>query len=157
MQHAKKLILIEPRVLEQLQINNEYKDLQRHADVKSQALASMELRNLLTPSDIPDDIKAKIYQQALSRFLNLTDEIQAPTAAKINPLTRPQPPAPRRQQQQRSAAAETTVAIAPTSPKSASKSHKLQADQTSPQEPITRHSQRTKKRKIISPNQWVNY
>ena len=94
MEHAKKLILIEPHVLEQLQLNNEYKDLQKKPDVKTQSVASLELRNMLSQYEQPDDLKAKLYQQALSRFMNLTDEISPASKAKINPLSRPVAPIP---------------------------------------------------------------
>lgn len=92
MEHAKKLVLVEPQVLEQLQLNNEYKDLQKKPDVKTQSVASLDLRNMLVQPELPDDLKAKLYQQALSRFLNLTDEITPITKASINSLTRPVPP-----------------------------------------------------------------
>lgn len=92
MEHAKKLVLVEPHLLEQLQLNNEYKDLQKKPDIKTQSAASLDLRNMLTEPEIPDDLKAKLYQQALSRFMNLTDEISPVTKANINSLSRPVPP-----------------------------------------------------------------
>ena len=61
MEHAKKLILVEPRVLEQLQSHNEYKELQKPAEKKAKAVASLSLRQILQDDDAPDDIKAKIY------------------------------------------------------------------------------------------------
>lgn len=94
MDHAKKLVLVEPRLLEQLQLNNEYKELQKRPDIKSQSVASMELRNMINQNELSDDLKAKLYQQALSRFMNLTDEISPLTKDIVNPITRPVPPAP---------------------------------------------------------------
>jgi hypothetical protein len=92
MGHTKKLVLVEPQVIEQLQLNNEYKDLQKKPGVKTKSVASLDLRNMLAQPELPDDLKAKLYQQALSRFLNLTDEITPITKASINSLTRPVPP-----------------------------------------------------------------
>ena len=87
MEHAKKLVLVEPRLLEQLQINNEYKEIQKPADLKSKSHASMDVRSILDEDGIGDDIKAKKYQQAFSRYQNLKNVVPPSEKIKINPLT----------------------------------------------------------------------
>ena len=47
MEHAKKLVLVEPRVLEQLRQHREYKDLLKPTDKKTKAGLSVELQNVL--------------------------------------------------------------------------------------------------------------
>ena len=63
MEHAKKLVLVEPRVLEQLQLHGEYKDMLKPADKKTKAGLSVELQNVLMEDDESDDVKAKKYRQ----------------------------------------------------------------------------------------------
>ena len=91
MEHAKKLILIEPRVLEQLQSHREYKELQKASDVKSKANLSLDLQKLLEDSSIDDDVKAKLYSQSFTRFRNLTDSIPEQRKVSVNSLTAPLP------------------------------------------------------------------
>jgi len=90
MEHAKKLILIEPRLLEQLQARSEYKELQKPTDKKSKAALSMDLRNMLdVDDDVGDDIKAKLYQQTFSKFRAMRDNIPEADKVDINTLTPP--------------------------------------------------------------------
>ena len=93
MENAKKLILVEPRVLEQLQVHNEYKELQKPADLKTKSGLSVALKEMLD-EDLGDDIKAKLYQQELSRFLNLKTKLSPSSKPKINRLTSPKAPEP---------------------------------------------------------------
>lgn len=92
MEHAKKLILVEPRLLEQLQVHNEYKELQKPPEKKRKTDVSMEIKKILDEDDVGDDIKAKLYQQAFSRFLNLKDKVPNEEKIKINRLTPAPPP-----------------------------------------------------------------
>ena len=46
MEHAKKLILMEPRVLEELQAHQEYKELEKPAYKKSKTGLSMEAKKI---------------------------------------------------------------------------------------------------------------
>ena len=46
MEHAKKLVLVEPRVLEQLRQHREYKELQKPTDKKTKADLSVQLQNV---------------------------------------------------------------------------------------------------------------
>ena len=89
MEHAKKLVLVEPRLLEQLQTNNEYKEIQKPADKKSKASLSMDMQKILREKGIGDDIKAIKFQQALSRYLAVKGKVSSPVAGNINWLTEP--------------------------------------------------------------------
>lgn len=98
MDHAKKLILVEPRVLEELQAHREYKELEKPAYKKSKTGLSMEAKKILSEDhddNIPDDIKAKLYQQAFSHFLNLKNRLPFEQQVKINRVSpAPAPPSP---------------------------------------------------------------
>ena len=71
MEHAKKLVLVEPRVLEQLRQHREYKDLLKPTDKKTKAGLSVELQNVLMKDGESDDVKAKMYQQMFNRFMKM--------------------------------------------------------------------------------------
>lgn len=100
MEHAKKLILVEPRVLEQLQVRNEYKELEKPVDKKSKSDLSLEMKRILE-EDEGDDIKAKKYRQSLSRFLNLKSKLPTQENTKINRLTVPSQQTPVRPSRKR--------------------------------------------------------
>jgi len=100
MEHAKKLILIEPRVLEQLQARTEYKELEKPSDKKSKANLSVELQQMLEGEGISDDLKAKLFQQTFSKFRSIRNQIPQTDKVNINALTAPVAPRPLRQQQQ---------------------------------------------------------
>jgi len=97
MEHAKKLMLVEPRLLEELQMQREYKELEKPAVKKKRVAMSLNLRDVLK-KDVPDDIKVKEYQQGFSRFINTKDKLPSSVAGKINWETfeRPAPPSPDR-------------------------------------------------------------
>lgn len=97
MDHAKKLIFIEPRVLEQLQTHREYKELEKPAYKKTKTGASMEMKKILQEDNsdgVPDDVKAKLYQQALTHFLNLKNRLPFQEKVKVNRLTPAPAPTP---------------------------------------------------------------
>ena len=77
MEHAKKLLLVEPRLLEQLQANSEYKELTRDPSTKLKAKASGSVRSALVDdgSEMPDDIKAKLYRQRFSHMMSVKNKI----------------------------------------------------------------------------------
>ena len=83
MEHAKKLILVEPRVLEQLQQHREYKEIEKSPDKKTKAGLSVDMQKLLS-EEVSDDVKAKLYQHMFSKFLNMSDKIPASTESAIN-------------------------------------------------------------------------
>lgn len=94
MEHARKLLLVDPRVLE---AHQEYKELEKSAVGKQQAEHSLNLKHLLHRNDIPDDLKAKKYRQILNKFLNIGD---SPPPAPV--VSRQARTPKRRQQQQQS-------------------------------------------------------
>lgn len=83
MEHTKKLILIEPRVLEQLQQHREYKEIEKSPDKKTKAGLSVDLQKVLD-DEVCDDVKAKLYQHMFSKFLNMSNKIPVPTESAIN-------------------------------------------------------------------------
>jgi hypothetical protein len=91
MEHAKKLLLVEPHLLEQLQVNNEYKEIQKPADKKAKTSVSLQMQKMLNEDGDADDIKVKKYQQALSKFLSLKSAIPPSEQVKVNWLTQPEP------------------------------------------------------------------
>jgi len=101
MDHARKLVLVEPRMLEELQTHMEYKNLLKPADYKRKADLSVELQNVLsdTGSD-DDDIKAKLYQQTFRRFRSMNNKIDKIDKNVFNPITAPLRRHQQQQQQQ---------------------------------------------------------
>ncbi len=83
MQHAKKLILIEPHLLE----HREYKEMQKPADKKTKSKLSLEMQKILEDDEMSDDLKAKKYQQILTKYLHLSNVVPLSTHVDINPLT----------------------------------------------------------------------
>ena len=86
-------MLVEPRLLEQLRAQSEYKELQKPTDKKTKAALSLNMYKILENDKVSDDIKAKQYQQAFSRYMSVKDKIPQPIKGKINWLA-PLPPAP---------------------------------------------------------------
>ena len=84
MEHAKKLILIEPRVLEQLQQHREYKDLEKPTDKKTKAGLSVEMRSMLAEGGESDDVKAKMFQQMFNKFMRMSDQMPESAESSIN-------------------------------------------------------------------------
>lgn len=89
MEHAKKLILVEPRVLEQMKTHVEYRELQKPSDQKTKAGLSLELQQMLENRSMGDDIKAKMYRQKFYKFQKTRSELPPPDKGGINPLTPP--------------------------------------------------------------------
>jgi hypothetical protein len=100
MEHAKKLILIEPRVLEQLQTHAQYKELEKPSDKKTRANISVELQQMLEGDGVSDDLKAKLFQQTFSKFRSMRNQIPQTDKVDINALTTPVAPQPLPQPQQ---------------------------------------------------------
>jgi hypothetical protein len=76
MKHAMKLALVDPKHLGSIDTkHSEYKELSKNPQGVAQASASINLREILVDPSIPDDIKVKLYSQALDRFLKLGNAI----------------------------------------------------------------------------------
>ena len=88
MQHVKKLVLVDQRVLDEMQSKShgEYKELLKPADKKAKANMSVELQEMLD-DDASDDVKAKIYQQTFSRFRAMQNKLAEPHKGGVNALT----------------------------------------------------------------------
>ena len=84
MEHAKKLVLVDPRVLEQLHLHGEYKEMEKPTDKKTKAGISVELQNMLREDGESDDVKAKKYQQMFYRFMKMSDKMPEDTQVAIN-------------------------------------------------------------------------
>ena len=84
MEHAKKLVLVDPRVLEQLQLHGEYKEFQKPAHKKTKAGLSVELQNALREDGESDDVKAKKYQHMFNRFMKMSNKMPADANVAIN-------------------------------------------------------------------------
>ena len=74
MEHAKKMVLVDPRVLEQLKDNEslEHEKLleKKHscpAKKKVTSSSNLELESILSDNTISDDQKMKMYPTALNR------------------------------------------------------------------------------------------
>jgi hypothetical protein len=93
MEHTKKFILVEPRVLEQLQQHREYKELEKKADKKAKAGLSVELQKVLREDKVGDDVKAKQYQQMFNKFMKMSDQMPESTESSINSTAPRQQPA----------------------------------------------------------------
>ena len=89
MQYAKKLALVDPKILDQLQVDREYKAIQRPAPAVAKTSLSLDISRILNDETIPDDEKVKLYGNALRRYVNIRNEIPA-----TNELTIPPPPPP---------------------------------------------------------------
>ena len=68
----------------------EYKDIQKLPDIRAKSDLSLEMKRILDDDTISDDVKAKLYQQTLDRYLRITNV--APLiepVVTINPLQLP--------------------------------------------------------------------
>jgi hypothetical protein len=151
MKHAMKLALVDPKHLGSIDPkHSEYKELSKNPQGVAQASASINLREILVDPSIPDDIKVKLYSQALDRFLKLGNAIDPddskPVVVNHEPVK-----------------VQTRDDIQSTSKNKKKKKDKL-ADSTlsfqtpspslSSSTPKTRKSSRSKKQKRLSPD-WV--
>ena len=65
MQHAKKLMIVDPSLLDQLQVDREYKYIQRLADALAKTSLSLDISRILQDDSISEHVKARQYQDAL--------------------------------------------------------------------------------------------
>jgi len=86
MQHAKKLVLVDPKFLEQLQADREYKQIQKPADALAKTSLSLDIVRILRDESMPEDKKAKLYQDALRRYTNVRSVIPEEVKVGSNPL-----------------------------------------------------------------------
>jgi len=82
MQYAKKLGLVDPKILHQLRVNREYKAIQRPAPAVANMSLSLDISLILNDETISDDEKVKLYGNALRRYVNIRHEIPAALLTK---------------------------------------------------------------------------
>lgn len=145
MQHAKKMILIDEREYERLirplTIRNEL-SWKRPLDVRVKNNESKSMKSVLSDESLPDDIKAKNYNQNLTRFLNTKSKL--PESNNINLINLDA------EQQQPSINDLLNIAAEPVKKKSKTTEVKIQ---NSPKRTRTR---RRRKKKIFD-DQWLEY
>jgi len=90
MQQAKKLVLLDPKFLEQLQADREYKQIQKPADALVKTSLSLDIGCILRDDTTPEDKKVKLNLDALRRYTNVRSAI--PPETDIAPLPSPPPP-----------------------------------------------------------------
>ena len=94
MQHAKKLVLLDPKFLEQLQADREYKQIQKPADALAKTSLSLDIGRILRDDTTQEDRKLKLYMDALRRYSNVRSTIPQETEVALLPPPPPPPPAP---------------------------------------------------------------
>jgi hypothetical protein len=81
MEHAKRMVLVDEKMLDSMLLKQD-KSWERPTDHTVKQALSKQMRQELQDSTMPDDLKAKHYQQSFSRFLNtkrtLPDEYSLP-------------------------------------------------------------------------------
>ena len=76
---AKRMILVDERMFKEL--------WERSPTHTSKSDLNNQLQSELDNSQIPDDVKAKHYQNALSRFLNLRQQVPSTQLTALNGQT----------------------------------------------------------------------
>jgi len=98
MQHAKKLVTVDPRLLDQLyKYKYKYKYIQLSANTLAKTLLSLHISRILQDDSISEDVKARQYQDALRRYHNVKSTIPQEIKTELNPI-HPPPPPPQRPQ-----------------------------------------------------------
>ena len=92
MQHAKKLVVVDPKFLEQLQTDREYKQIQKPADALAKTSLSLDIKRIFRDNTTPDDKKVKLYLDALCRFTNVRSEVLPEVKVESNSIEPPPPP-----------------------------------------------------------------
>jgi len=94
MQHAKKLVIVDPRLLDQIQVDREYKHIQRPADTLAKTSLKLDICRNLQDDSISEDVKAPQYQDALRRYKSVSNTIPQEIKTEPNPIQPPPPPPP---------------------------------------------------------------
>jgi hypothetical protein len=76
MQHAKRMVLVDEKFLDNFWMK-EQSTWKRSSDHKAKSRLNHELQSDLDDPSIPNDIKAKQYQQHLNRFLYTARQLPA--------------------------------------------------------------------------------
>jgi len=65
MQHAKKLVVVDPKFPEQLQTDREYKQIQKPADALAKSSLSVDIGRIHRDDTTPEDKNVKLYLDTL--------------------------------------------------------------------------------------------
>ena len=97
MQNAKRMVLIDERLLEHLQ-NKQDKSWMQPTEETVKTSISKKLKTTLDEPSVPDDVKAKRYSHNLNRFMQtrskLTDEPLIDLGPTLDELLEGPPPPP---------------------------------------------------------------
>ena len=90
MEHAKKMVLVDSRVLNQIKENNVYeheklleKKYSRPVERKVTSATNLDIERVLEDDSVSDDQKMKMYSTALTRYLSATKNNEMPWRAPI--------------------------------------------------------------------------
>ena len=90
MKHAKKMALVDPRVLEQLKDKESFehekqldKKHSRSVEKKVTSASNLEIESILSDNTISDDQKMKMYSMALNRYLSAAKSLEMPWFAPV--------------------------------------------------------------------------
>ena len=85
MEHAKKMVLIDPRVLEQCKDKESFehekqldKKQSRSAEKRVTSTSYLKIESILSDNSISDDQKMKMYSTALNRYLSAAKSLEMP-------------------------------------------------------------------------------
>ena len=85
MEHAKKMVLVDSRVLKQLKDKESFEDEKqldkkhsRSVEKKVTSATNLEIESILSDSTISDDHKLKLYSTALKRYLSAAKSLEMP-------------------------------------------------------------------------------
>ena len=93
MQRVKKLMLMDPKFLDQMQSDKEYKQIQKPPDALAKTSLTLDIGRILGEESIPEDEKAKLHLDVWRRYTNVRSEISTQVKAQPNPFA-PLPPTP---------------------------------------------------------------
>ena len=89
---TKRMVLVDERAYNEMQPNDTLKRLlndekwKRSPTETSKTLLSNNLQSQLASIDMPDDLKAKLYQKTLKRFLSLKQQVPDIQPTAVNGL-----------------------------------------------------------------------
>ena len=90
MEHAKKMVLVDPRVLEQLKDKESFeheklldKKHSRSAEEKDTSASNLEIESISSDNTISVDQKMKMYSTALNRYLSAAKSLEKPLFSPV--------------------------------------------------------------------------
>ena len=90
MEHTKKMVLVDPRILEHLKHKESFEHEKlleekhsRPAEKKATSASNLKIESILSDNAISDDQKMKMYSAALYRYLSATKSLEIPWFAPV--------------------------------------------------------------------------